>query len=165
MLLLNSLYCVFAMPSHELIHLVPIDFVSPKVAASNAMMELHASLIRRLQKRSYHPGDMLDLVYTVTCTPARYIHTKDVWRALTACRLARGFLCNVLVFLPITLAVLRVSSYRWRGRCNQLIYCLNEHAFLHIFLLYCDHRLTWRVPDSFWNSTVHRYWSKRTLDL
>jgi len=84
-------------------------FLSLQIAASNAMMELHASLIRRLQKRNYHPGDILDLIYTATCTPAQFIYTKDVWRSLTACRLSRGFLCNVLTLLPTTLLVLRVS--------------------------------------------------------
>jgi hypothetical protein len=86
-----------------------INLLQTRVAASNAMMELHASLIRRLQKRSYHPGDMMDLVYTVTCTPARFISTKDVWRPLTGCRLSRGFLCNVLMFLPLALVVIRVD--------------------------------------------------------
>ena len=79
------------------------------------MMELHASLIRRLQKRNYHPGDLLDFVYTITCTPARFIYTKDVWRSLTACQLSRGFLLNVFTFLPTTLLVLRVSEY-----CDEL---------------------------------------------
>ena len=74
------------------------------------MMELHASIIRRLQKRHSHPGDILDLLYTVTCTPARYIYTKDIWRGMTACRLSRGFLCNLLAFLPTTLLILRVST-------------------------------------------------------
>lgn len=86
-----------------------LSHVQTRVAASNAMMELHASLIRRLHKRLYHPGDLLDLVYSLTCTPARFIYTKDIWRSMHVCRLARGVICNALTFLPITLLVLRVS--------------------------------------------------------
>lgn len=87
-----------------------LNHIQTRVAASNAMMELHASLIRRLHKRLYHPGDFLDLVYSVTCTPARFIYNKDIWRSVYVCRLARGLICNILAFLPITLLVLRVSN-------------------------------------------------------
>jgi hypothetical protein len=81
---------------------------------SNQLLELHGQLMRKSTASPYNVFDLLNLIYTATCTTPHFLVTADAWRPFLVVnpgsQESRAAVCNLLYLLPTFVNVCRVSK-------------------------------------------------------
>lgn len=94
-------------------HQAAIISLQQRQTMSNQMSEVNAGLMRRALPSPTNLWDILNLIYTATCTTAYFLYTADIWRLFLVqqgAREARGLVSNLVYMLPTTINVFRVSQ-------------------------------------------------------
>jgi hypothetical protein len=77
------------------------------------LTEVNSGLMRRALPSPTNIFDVLNLVYTSSCTTSYFLFTSDIWRLFLVqqgAQESRAMVCNVLYMLPTILNVSRVSA-------------------------------------------------------
>ena len=91
-----------------------IDHLQQRLSGTTAMVELHSRLFGRFHPHPTNLLDLLDIVYTATCTPAVLLFTKDVWRMFSSGDQGRAAVSNFLYLLPTFVLITRCSAICYR---------------------------------------------------
>jgi hypothetical protein len=82
---------------------------------SNQMVEVNAGLMRRALPSPTNIFDLINLIYTVSCTTAYFLYTADIWRLFLVqqgAQESRAAVANLLYMAPTVFNVCRVSLLR-----------------------------------------------------
>jgi len=84
---------------------------------SNQMVDLNTAWIRKSLPSPYNIFDLMNLIYNISCTPAYFLATADIWTPFLSnhgAQESRAALCNFLYLLPTIFNICRVSIGGYR---------------------------------------------------
>ena len=84
------------------------------LSGTTAMVDVHSQLIGQFHPHPTNLIDLLDIVYTATCTPAVLLFTNDFWRMFLAYDQGRAAVSNFLYLLPTFVLIARCSTTCYR---------------------------------------------------